>query len=154
MQPTSTPKRPSGIRRYLPFIIVVVVIGAIVLIAGNRGGKDSDSGGGADQGSKSHEQLIEAGPMTPDKVKLQGQTIDFGPECDTSTGRVKIPSWYAPTCVEPFTGANGGATSSGVTGDSIKVIVWIGDPAKDPLQAALVKSAGSDRKSTRLNSSH
>ena len=47
MQPTSTPKRPSGIRRYLPFIIVVVVIGAIVLIAGNRGGKDSDSGGGA-----------------------------------------------------------------------------------------------------------
>ena len=146
MEPTPARARRSGIRRYAPFIAVVVVIAAIVLIAGNRNGsKGGDSnGGGADQGSKSNTQLIEAGPMTPDKAKLQGRTVDFGPNCDTTTGRVKIPFWYAPSCVEPFTGANGGATYGGVTADTIKVIVWTGDPAKDPLQAALVKSAGSD----------
>lgn len=146
MQPTPSRKRKSGLQRYAPFAIVIVVIAAIVLIAGNRNGGDggSDSGGGADQGSKSNTELIEAGPMTPDKAELLGKTVDFGEGCDTDTGRVKIPSWYAPTCVEPFRGDNGGATSPGVTGGTIKVIVWIGDPAKDPLQAALVKSAGAD----------
>ena len=147
MQPTPSRKRKSGLQRYAPFAIVVVVIAAIVLIAGNRSsskGGGSDDGGGADQGSKSNTELIKAGPMTPDKAKLLGKTVDFGPNCDSSTGRVKIPFWYAQTCVEPFAGDNGGATSSGVTADTIKVVVWIGDPSKDPLQAALVKSAGSD----------
>lgn len=145
MQPTPSRKRKSGLQRYAPFAIVVVVIAAIVLIAGNRnGGDDSGAGGGADQGSKSNTQLIEAGPMTPDKAELLGETVDFGDGCDTSTGRVKIPSWYAPTCVAPFRGSNGGATAPGVTAETIKVIVWIGDPSKDPLQAALVRSAGSD----------
>ena len=32
----------------------------------------------------------------------------------------------------------------GVTADSIKVVVYIGDPAKNPLQAASVRSAGAD----------
>jgi hypothetical protein len=44
--------------------------------------------------------------------------------------------------VKPFTGDNGGATAQGVTADSIKVVVYIGDPAKNPLQAASVRQAG------------
>ncbi len=46
--------------------------------------------------------------------------------------------------MKPFTGDNGGATADGVTADSIKVVVYIGDPAKNPLQAASVKGAGAD----------
>jgi ABC-type branched-subunit amino acid transport system substrate-binding protein len=88
--------------------------------------------------------------MTTLKAKLQGKTnIDFGPNCDTTTGRVKIPSVYAPPCVQPFTGKNGGATSDGVTGDEIKIIVYNTDPAKDPLVAGQLRAAGAE---TNLNS--
>ena len=57
---------------------------------------------------------------------------------------MKIPYTYAAPCVKPFTGDNGGATADGVTADSIKVVVYIGDPAKNPLQSATVTGAGAD----------
>ncbi len=57
---------------------------------------------------------------------------------------MKIPYTYAAPCVKPFTGNNGGATASGVTKDAITVVVYIGDPAKNPLQSATVKGAGAD----------
>jgi hypothetical protein len=93
--------------------------------------------------AQKNEALVKSGPMTPLKAKLQGKTdIDFGPNCDTTTGRVKIPSVYAPPCVQPFTGKNGGATSQGVTADEVKVVVYTGDPAKDPLLAGQARAAG------------
>ena len=47
-------------------------------------------------------------------------------------------SVYAPPCVEPFKGDNGGAqTSPGVTADIVKVVEYVADPALDPLAAAM-----------------
>jgi hypothetical protein len=47
------------------------------------------------------------------------------PDCDRDRGTVKLPYAAAPPCVKPFAQGddNGGATSQGVTADSIKVIV-------------------------------
>jgi hypothetical protein len=87
--------------------------------------------------------LVKAGPMTPEKAALLGrENVDFGPNCDTTTGRVKIPTVYAPPCIQPFSGNNGGATSSGVTDKDIKVVVWVGDPSKDPVLAGQIIAAG------------
>ncbi len=41
-------------------------------------------------------------------------------------------------------GKNGGATSEGVTGDEIKLVVYVADPAKDPLLAAQIRLAGAN----------
>jgi hypothetical protein len=84
--------------------------------------------------------------MTWQKAEQEGRTdaIDWGANCDTDTGRIKLVSVYAPPCVEPFTGDNGGATSPGVTADTVKVVVYIADPALDPLTAATVAGAGAD----------
>jgi hypothetical protein len=71
-------------------------------------------------------------------------SINWGPNCDVKRGTVKIPFTYAAPCVKPFTGDNGGATAPGVTKDAITVVVYIGDPAKNPLQSATVKGAGAD----------
>src|SRR4029434_4113781 len=87
---------------------------------------------------------IRSGPMTPQKAELENKTVDFGPNCDTETGRIKLVSGSPPTCVEPFTGDNGGATSSGVTADSVKIVLYQADPALDPLTAATVANAGAD----------
>ena len=48
------------------------------------------------------------------------------PECDPATGRIRFPSLFAPECVVPWPeGAdNGGATSQGVTADTIKIVLY------------------------------
>ena len=69
-------------------------------------------------------------PLTYAAAAKVGKTADYdwGPECDHKTGRLKIPSVYAPPCVPVFTGANGGATSSGVTGSTINVVYYQAQP--------------------------
>jgi hypothetical protein len=143
------PKRQPGwvkpAKRYGPIVLVLALIGAAVLVFG--GGDDDGDGEAATQGaSASEEELISSGPMTWQKAEQEGETanIDWGPNCDTETGKIKLVSTYAPPCVEPFEGDNGGATSPGVTADTVKVVEYLADPALDPLIAATVTGAGAD----------
>jgi len=117
----------------------------MTLVAGMLAATAAASPASDESDAQRNQKLVKAGPMTPQKAKLLGKTnIDFGPNCDTATGRVKLPSVYAPPCVEPFKGKNGGATSEGVTGDEIKLVVYVADPAKDPLLAAQIRLAGAN----------
>jgi len=117
-------------------VVMTVVAGLLAAVAAASPASDE-----AD--AKKNEKLVKAGPLTPQKAKLEGKTnVDFGPNCDPATERVKIPSVYAPPCVAPFTGKNGGSTSEGVTGDEIKLVVYTGDPQKDPLLAGQIRAAG------------
>jgi hypothetical protein len=124
------------------FFAVVV---SVVIVAGLLAAAAAASPASDEADAQKNKALVESGPMTTLKAKLQGKTdIDFGPNCDLTTGRVKIPSVYAPPCVQPFTGKNGGATSEGVTGDEIKIVVYNTDPAKDPLVAGAARAAGAE----------
>lgn len=136
----SISRRPGGRRRSRSLLVIMVVAGLAVVPA------MATTGAGA-QGTDDQisEKLIRSGPMTPQKAELLGKTnVDFGENCDTATGRVTIPSIYAAPCVAPFTGKNGGATSPGVTGTSIKIVAYVADPSKDPLLAATIRGAGAD----------
>ncbi|MGH9290821.1 MAG: hypothetical protein ACRD0V_21415, partial [Acidimicrobiales bacterium] len=107
-------------RRYGPIAVVIALIGAAAFVFGRGGG---DSGDEATDGgtASSQEDLILSGPMTPQRAELEGETdVDFGPNCDPATGKLRLPTVYAPPCVVPFDGDNGGATSPGVTADSVK----------------------------------
>ena len=136
---TPPPKPQPGwvkpAKRYGPIVVVLALIGAAVLVFGG-GGDDGDDEAATD-GATSEDELIASGPMTWQKAEQEGETanIDWGPNCDTETGRIKLVSVYAPPCVEPFEGDNGGATSPGVTADTVKVVEYIADPALDPLTA-------------------
>jgi hypothetical protein len=143
------PKRQPGwvkpAKRYGPIVVVLALIGAAVLVFGG-GGDDGDDEAATDGASTSEDELIASGPMTWQKAEQEGETanIDWGPNCDTETGKVKLVSTYAAPCVEPFEGDNGGATAPGVTADTVKVVEYIADPALDPLTAATVSGAGAD----------
>jgi hypothetical protein len=143
--PRRQPPWVKAAKRYGPIAIVVALIGAAVLVFGGGGDDDDGDGDATAGGNASEEDLIRSGPMTPERAELEGETdIDFGPNCDTETGRIKLVSVYAPPCVEPFEGDNGGATSPGVTADTVKVVQYIPDPALNPLTAATVSGAGAD----------
>ena len=137
-----------ALRRYGPIVgAVVLVAGAIAIFGGGGGGDDDDGGAGTEDSSASidNEELIRSGPMTPQKAELEGRDdVDFGPDCDTDIGRVKLPTVHAAQCVVPFDGDNGGATTPGVTADEILVVLYVTDPALDPLGAALVSGGGAD----------
>ncbi len=141
------PKRQPGwvkpAKRYGPIVVVLALIGAAVLVFG--GGNDDDEAA-TDDAATSEDELISSGPMTWQKAEQEGETdsIDWGPNCDTETGKIKLVSTYAPPCVEPFEGDNGGATSPGVTADTVKVVEYVADPALNPLTAATVRGAGAD----------
>jgi hypothetical protein len=143
------PKRQPGwvrpAKRYGPIVVVLALIGAAVLVFGD-GSDDGDDEAATDGASASEEELIASGPMTWQKAELEGETdsIDWGPNCDTETGKLKLVSVYAPPCVEPFEGENGGATSPGVTAETVKVVEYIADPALDPLTTAFAAGAGAE----------
>jgi hypothetical protein len=82
-------------------------------------------------------------PLTFDEARAAGRTVDWGPTCDTTRGTVAVPLWYAPSCVEPWTGGdNGGQTSRGVTRDEIVVAVYQAQP--DLLEQTFLERSGSD----------
>jgi hypothetical protein len=143
-----------SLKRYGPFVAVIVIVAGAIAIFGGGGGDDDAGGNGGsgqqtadvptDLASIDNEQLVRDGPMTPEKAELLGEDVDFGPNCDTETGRIMLPTMYAPPCVEPFTGDNGGATSAGVTADEVLVVRYETDPALDPLGASIAAGGGAD----------
>ena len=112
----------KGLKRYGPIVAVVALIAGAVVIFGGGAVTTTTSGRRAPRRRRARTS-IRSGPMTPEKAELLGEDVDFGPNCDTELGRIMLESVYAPPCVEPFEGDNGGATSPGVTADTIKVVV-------------------------------
>jgi hypothetical protein len=83
-------------------------------------------------------------PLTYAAAAKLGKTgsYDWGTECDHKTGRLKMPTVYSPPCVPVSTGANGGATSSGVTDNTINVVYY--QPQPGGLAATISGAAGTN----------
>jgi hypothetical protein len=142
-------------KRWGPIIGVVVValIGGGIVLA-TRGGDDKSTTGGADTTAAGVETTAggdttvpssDTATSTPPAGEItfplsfsaatdQGlaDTVDWGARCDTSTGRLAVPDFFAPECYAPFTGDNGGATATGVTADEITIVYYEG-PNADPI---------------------
>ncbi len=71
-------------------------------------------------------------PLTFSEAEEQGIEVAWDDRCDTETGQLAMPWFFAPECFAPFEGDNGGETSAGVTGDTIKVVYYLG-PDDDPV---------------------
>lgn len=135
--------RPSAMKRYGPLIVIVAIVAVVaIVVALTSGGGDDDTATSTTTASGSNGGG--ASGKAPWTTFTKGDTsTDWGDHCDEKTGKVAIPWNYAAQCTKAQT-TNPGATATGVTGDSIKIVVYQGDPAKNPLQAATVKGAGAD----------
>jgi hypothetical protein len=131
MQPSAPPPRSTFLRRYGPMI---AILAALALVAGivfaTKGGSPKASSNAAATGSKSH--ATKALSWTQAEAEGKTKSIDWGSRCDTSTGKLKIPYYFAGQCYAPFSGNNGGATYQGVTARSIKVVLYLPE-ANDPV---------------------
>jgi hypothetical protein len=84
-------------------------------------------------------------PLSFPQAKEQGidGQIEWGDRCDTSTGRLAVPDYFAPECMAPFTGDNGGATATGVTADEITLVNYVGQEG-DPIIAYITDAIDND----------
>jgi hypothetical protein len=134
----------AGLARYWPVLVgLVVVLAVVALGAVMISGDDDDDGDVASPGTETTE--ADGNGESPD-----GELSDIdawwaadpmgAPDCDPDTGRIMIPSVYAPNCVPlwPEGADNGGATHRGVTADEIVVAVYAGQTsaaAQGPIDA-------------------
>jgi hypothetical protein len=116
-------KSSSAIARYWPVLIVVVVIAAVVAVGALSGGDDDDSD---DEVATGPETTVDGGGDVPDDFEWSMEGAMDAPDCDPETGRIMVPSIYAPNCVPlwPEGADNGGSTYQGVTADEIIVAVY------------------------------
>jgi hypothetical protein len=143
------PVRASAMKRYGPVIAVVGVI-AVIAVAVTLAGRKDPSSDSTKTAEGSGVTPVAAGgnpdiPITYEQAKKQGKegSITWVDNCDPATGRIKMPSVYAPPCVPKFTGDNGGATSDGVTAGEITILTYL--PTKNgDLQALLAGNLDSD----------
>jgi hypothetical protein len=134
------------VRRLGPVVAVVVALIAAGVVATTQShasgtGPASATGGGS---SSSPSQVANNPllPITYQMAKKAGRTADYqwSAGCDFSTGRLSIPTVYAPPCVPAFHGSNGGATAPGVSGKVITVVYYI--PPPGDLASAIQGAAG------------
>ena len=105
----------------------IVTAVALVAVMATTGGV---SGAGAAQRRAAADPVPGEDAVSFSQATDLGVDVNWGDRCDTERGTVAIPYFYAAECYAPFTGDNGGATATGVTGDTIK-IVWFLDKNDD-----------------------
>ncbi len=118
-------------------VVIAVVVGAIVLLGGgDDDGGETTSGtvGVTDAASEWADVELQDGVMPYDVAVADGTAdeIEWGPRCDTEIGRLALPLFPQQPCLAPFDGDNGGETATGVTADSVKVVVYLAQP-NDPV---------------------
>jgi hypothetical protein len=129
MLPTTPPPSRMFLRRYGPLIAILAVLAVVagVLLATHGSGPKASSGPKTTARSS-------AGAISWTQAAAEGKTksIDWGSRCDTTTGKLKYPYYFAGQCYAPFKGNNGGPTYQGVTSHSIKVVLYLAEP-HDPV---------------------
>jgi hypothetical protein len=136
--------RWNRLRRYGPLAVIVallLIVGTIVIVGG--GGDDEGSEAASGAGAIEWTTVGDAAPGAPEPTGRMPVTYaeaeedgtlddhEWSDTCDTERGTVKLPSVFANPCVPAFEGDNGGATSPGVTGDTIKVVYYAPEQSAD-----------------------
>jgi ABC-type branched-subunit amino acid transport system substrate-binding protein len=103
--------------------------------AATGGGGGGAGGGGGGGGGGEGGEAGGGGQAAP----VAGNALE-NPACDPATGRIRVPSNFAPPCVPVFAGDNGGATHQGVTADTLKLVYF--QPESDPAVDAALTAAG------------
>ena len=138
-----TPRRQrSPWARYAPIIVIVVIVAVVGIALATRSSNNKKTSVNVNTPPPAQTTSGTNGiPLFYNDAKTQG-TADQHKwhNCDTSTGYTAIPTLNPAPCVEEFSGSNGGATSDGVTADTIRIGYYI--PKQDPTLDGVLAQAG------------
>jgi hypothetical protein len=160
------------LRRWGPLAIIALVVIVLVVVIAASGGNDGES---VDPDEPAVDEPTVDDPTTDDpttddptaidpladgvltwaEAEATGTTadVDWGDRCDTDLGTYAFPFFFAGSCVAPFEGDNGGETSPGVTGDTIKIVVYLA-PEIDPVLDYVTGPINNDDTPTDIFDTH
>ena len=160
MQPSSSSSSSESggsksVKKWGPIVAIVAVIAIIGGIVASSGGDDADPS--STEAPATTDAPVDSGAPKSDtweyplsfvdgQEKLTDEAfnkIAWGSRCDVELGTIAVPSFFAPPCMAPFTGDNGGATAQGVTADEITIVHYQG-PDDDPVIAYVTQAINSD----------
>ncbi len=120
------PARAGFLKRFGPLIAIVLVAVVVVAVVVATRSSKSPSTSASSTTTSAAPAGTAGGVVSFTQAKQEGEvnSINWGDRCDTSTGKLKYPSFFAGACYAPFTGNNGGATAQGVTPTTIKVVFY------------------------------
>lgn len=130
----STTSSGHKLARWLPVTAVAAIV--VTALAVSALGDDEDDEAATPTGDRP------ADAVTWTQAHDDGLDVTFRDTCDPGTGRVAMPYYFAPECYADVDD-NGGATSTGVTGDTVKVIAYRG-PEEDPVLDYITGAARTD----------
>lgn len=115
-----SPGSRSHLRRYGPFYAIGAVLLLVLVLVPVLTGGDDD---GDDETTVAAAGGTGDGPWRPASGDIDSGTgtTRGGFACEEGVGQIPDTVYAAP-CLPEFTGDNGGATSRGVTGDTIKLV--------------------------------
>lgn len=144
MEPEEGGGRSGALRKWglLAAIVAVVAVvaGYLVLTGGDDGESTADRDTTAGEDVTLPEGVL---PFSVARARGQADEIDWGPRCDTDKGVLALPISPPPECFAPFEGDNGGATETGVTADTIRVVVYL-PQENDPILSFIYRQIGND----------
>ena len=140
------PTPPRALRGYAPLVALVVILAAFTTLVPSTGKqilatdtRTRRTGGGV-SASGGPSATVAGGPGVASGGVAAGRTNRVAPIAGCTDRKLQIPGTeYSPPCIA-FSGNNGGATSKGVTADTIKVTWRI--PADNGSAAAVQSAAG------------
>ncbi|MFM7756491.1 MAG: hypothetical protein ACKO84_07025 [Actinomycetota bacterium] len=152
MQPASSTGSGSGtsgsLKKWGPLAAIAVVAAAIIAVVASSGGGDDEETAVSSPVASTEAPTADGEwqyPLSYPEAEELGiaETIDWGERCDTERGRLAVVDYFAPFCMAPFEGDNGGATATGVTGDTITIVHYQG-PDNDPVIAYITDAIKAD----------
>jgi hypothetical protein len=141
MQQAPRPRRSPWVR-YAPFIAIVAIAAIVAVALAVNSGDDKKKTVNVGGGDVATQSGVNGIPLFYNDAKTKGQLDKYTwqDHCNPETGRVAIPIINPPPCVPKASGDNGGATTPGVTADTIRIGFYVAKA--DPLGDALLKAAG------------
>ncbi|HEY1444155.1 MAG TPA: hypothetical protein VGF51_04585 [Acidimicrobiales bacterium] len=130
--PASLTERPwprvSRVRMAVPVVLILAALLAAGIVATVN--ESSSSTPSATPTTNTGHAAPSSVPITYATAAKEGKTSSYnwGSECDHHTGRLKMPTVYAPPCVPVPAGSNGGATAAGVTATAINLVYYYPQP--------------------------
>jgi hypothetical protein len=136
---TADPRR-SRLRRFGPIAVVAAIVVAVVAVsAATSGSGDDADGGSAGADATTPSGALPDGVVTWSMAEDADLDVTFPDTCDTGSGRIAIPFFFRTECIADVDD-NGGATATGVTAETVKVVAWLpndDDPIFDIVRQGL-----------------
>ena len=148
MSETPVSERPwpkvSRLRTAGPVVLIVaaLVAAGVVATVNEHSGTPTPNASTTTPQQVAHTTV----PITYAAAAKAGKAADYdwGNRCDHKTGRLKMPTVYAPPCVPlaPAGAHNGGSTANGVTGTTVNVVYY--QPQPGGLASVIQGAAGTN----------